>query len=101
MISLIEVIDTREIYNKKQQFNKYLFEAPCGELSYLETAYFKVLYDIYFISEIENEAAYPQYKMTNIKSVVIKNDRNYEKYFEVNFKNGESLHIGDNQLVKV
>ena len=101
MTSLIDVLDTRELYNKKQQFNKYLFETPCGELSHLETAYFKILYDIYFISEMENEAAYPQYKMTNIKSVFIKYDNNHEKYFEVNFRNGEYLQIGDNQLVKV
>ena len=101
MTSLISVIDTRELFNKKQQFNKYLFETPCGELSHLETAYFKILYDIYFISEMENEAAYPQYKMTNIKSVFIKYDNNHEKYFEVNFRNGEYLQIGDNQLVKV
>ena len=101
MTSLISVIDTRELFNKKQQFNKYLFETPCGELSFLETAYFKILYDIYFISEMENETAYPQYKMINIKSVFIKYDSNHEKYFEVNFRNGESLQIGDNQIVKV
>lgn len=101
MISLIDVLDTRELYNKKQQFNKYLIETPCGELSFLETAYFKILYDIYFISEMENETAYPQYKMINIKSVFIKYDSNHEKYFEVNFRNGESLQIGDNKLVQV
>ena len=50
---------------------------------------------------MENESAYPQYKMINIKNVFIKNDNNHEKYFEVNFKNGEYLHIGDNKLVKV
>ena len=55
MTSLIDVLDTRDLLNKKKQFNKYLFETPC-ELSHLEKAYFKVLYDIYFISEMENEA---------------------------------------------
>ena len=36
MTSLIDVLDTRELHNKKQQFNKYLFETPCGELSFLK-----------------------------------------------------------------
>ena len=100
MTSLIDVLDTRDLFNKKKQFNKYLFETPCGELSQLEKAYFKVLYDIYFISEMENEAAYPQYKMTNIKSVFIKDDNDHEKYFEINFVNGDSLQIGDNKLLE-
>ena len=101
MTSLIDVLDTRELYSKKHQFNKYLFETPCGELSHMETAYFKILYDIYFISGLENEESYPQYKMLNIMNVFIKYDRlHMKKYFEVYFRNGESLQIGDNKLIK-
>lgn len=102
MTSLIDVIDTRDIFEKKQQFNKYLKDTPVGEISELEKAYFQILYDIHFISEIENEHAYPQYKMTNIMCVFIKYDKNLKKkYFQINFRNGETLQIGDNQLIGV
>ena len=39
--------------------------------------------------------------MTNIKSVFIKDDNDHEKYFEINFVNGDSLQIGDDKLLKL
>ena len=36
MTSLIDVLDSRELHEKKQQFNKYLDNSPLGEISDLE-----------------------------------------------------------------
>jgi len=102
MTSLIDVLDSRELHEKKEQFNKYLDNSPLGEISALEKAYFQILYDIYFISGIDNEESYPQYRMTNIVSVSIEYDKNLKlRYFKVNFRNGESLEIGENKLIGI
>ena len=68
----------------------------------MEKAYFKILYDIYFISGIDNEESYPQYRMTNIVRVSIEYDDNLKlRYFKVYFRNGESLEIGENKLIGI
>jgi len=102
MSSLIDVIDSRELYEKKKLFDKYLKDSSLGELPHLEKAYFQILYDIYFISDMDSEDAYPQYKMINIVKVTIEYDKNLdEKYFRVYFRNGETLEIGNNSFIVI
>lgn len=102
MSSLIDVIDSRDLYEKKVIFDKYLKDSPLGELPHLEKAYFQILYDIYFISELDRDDAYPQYKMTNIVKVTIEYDENLEeKYFKVHFRNNETLEISNNRLIGI
>jgi hypothetical protein len=102
MTSLINVLDSIELHEKREQFRKYLEKNQLGEISLLEKAYFQILYDIYFISAFENEDAYPEYKMTNIESVSIEYDKNIKlRYFKVNFKNCGSLEIGVNKLINI
>lgn len=102
-MSLIEVLDTRELIQKKEIFNKYLQESPLGELSQLEKAYFQILYDIYFISKRPNlEKAYPHLRMTNIESVSIRCIENLqENYFSVKFRTGEYIEIGKDKLIPI
>lgn len=103
MMSLIEVLDTRDLVEKKEMYNKYLQESPLGELSQLEKAYFQILYDIYFISKREKlEKAYPHLKMTNIESVSICGNANLEEnYFGVQFRTGEYIEIGKEKLITI
>lgn len=94
MSSLLEVIDAYCSCERKKLLTYYINNRPLGKLPQLEKAYFQVLYDLHFMSTIENEKDYSEFKMTNITYVEIDYDaENFQRYFIIYFVNNDSLHI--------
>lgn len=94
MSSLLEVMDAFSPCERKKLLTFYINNRPLGKLPPLEKAYFQVLYDLLFMSTLENENNYSEFKMTNIIDVVIEYDaERFQRYFMIYYVNNGSLRF--------